>query len=680
MRKLIIICMAVLSLIFLLSFIAVADETAARTAEQALQNAKKQVTDEFSKLNKQIEQWDRLAKLLNAVSREELADIPEGDELISLAARAGLELSGLSNREIVGAFRELKDELDKEGFFEALEQAKGAARTVKAQMDRVNTAVEFYEVVMLFEPETGGPADAFDRFTKVIDGPVSKMAQKIPGIGGMFKFYAESCKEIGTAFHRLERTLAINRPALCGSNSPEWRIYRDQYYPDEGCPPYLRNWSGALHPIRAYDEAEGHGNVFLYLNDSALGHTLMDRRAFNILHRAYRVLREEGRVYYVDPGRLEQAVTPERFMQIAEGHVRRQVDEIITRDEQFERWFKRLGRPCFATLLQYEGKMDEDRIIAGEGFRYFWSHAQSTGQKYLDEFKALCLFYGPFQSHMNSLMSSLGDQGLIGGYIQAKDGKPLKDLKVTVGGLSPDRIISDSTGKRYHYFHRGKVNQEVQVVVRARGYEEANFTFTPKRGGAKWEYAGDCFTRRNVTLNIADETHVPAVIGMNQPAAKKTIDQTGLVAAVTTANHDTMPAGQVISQEPSAGEVVETGSVVAIKVSLGPELFDDFGKTAVNQCEAYCKPRGNDVEYENCMNDCLRSVWDPSADPTDDKCPLGGKWGRWPGGTGYCCLTYVIALRGGIYWDGKPWRMPCCVNQETGSLGESCIRAMTPAD
>ena len=38
---------------------------------------------------------------------------------------------------------------------------------------------------------------------------------------------------------------------------------------------------------------------------------------------------------------------------------------------------------------------------------------------------------------------------------------------------------------------------------------------------------------------------------------------------------DTVPSGQVIRQEPEAGEVMENGEVIQIVVSQGPEKVDD---------------------------------------------------------------------------------------------------------
>jgi RHS repeat-associated protein len=63
---------------------------------------------------------------------------------------------------------------------------------------------------------------------------------------------------------------------------------------------------------------------------------------------------------------------------------------------------------------------------------------------------------------------------------------------------------------------------------------------------------------------------VPNVVGLTQAAAEAALLAVKLaVGAVTTANHPTVPAGQVISQTPVAGNSVPESSAVALVVSLG---------------------------------------------------------------------------------------------------------------
>ena len=70
----------------------------------------------------------------------------------------------------------------------------------------------------------------------------------------------------------------------------------------------------------------------------------------------------------------------------------------------------------------------------------------------------------------------------------------------------------------------------------------------------------------------------PDVVGLSQANADTAIVGAGLVlGTVTTANSNTMPIGDVISQNPSAGTDVAPGSTVDIEVSLGASVPDVVG-------------------------------------------------------------------------------------------------------
>lgn len=67
---------------------------------------------------------------------------------------------------------------------------------------------------------------------------------------------------------------------------------------------------------------------------------------------------------------------------------------------------------------------------------------------------------------------------------------------------------------------------------------------------------------------------VPDVAGMTQAAAQTAITNVGLVVgAVSTANSDTVAAGNVISQTPAASTIVSIGSAVDLVISSGPALI-----------------------------------------------------------------------------------------------------------
>lgn len=67
-----------------------------------------------------------------------------------------------------------------------------------------------------------------------------------------------------------------------------------------------------------------------------------------------------------------------------------------------------------------------------------------------------------------------------------------------------------------------------------------------------------------------DTVPVPDVVGFSQSAAQAAVVAAGLFSAVSTANSDSVPAGDVISQSPAPGTSVVPGVTVNLVVSLGP--------------------------------------------------------------------------------------------------------------
>ena len=76
---------------------------------------------------------------------------------------------------------------------------------------------------------------------------------------------------------------------------------------------------------------------------------------------------------------------------------------------------------------------------------------------------------------------------------------------------------------------------------------------------------------------------VPDVTGQAQANAEAAIVGAGLtVGAVTTANNDTVPAGDVISQDPVGGILVPPGSAVDLVISDGPAVIADLTRPEVD--------------------------------------------------------------------------------------------------
>jgi hypothetical protein len=76
-----------------------------------------------------------------------------------------------------------------------------------------------------------------------------------------------------------------------------------------------------------------------------------------------------------------------------------------------------------------------------------------------------------------------------------------------------------------------------------------------------------------VTL-AGDEVLVPDVVGMDQEAARKLVEATGLQLMVIGEQHDeTIPALAVIGQVPTGGQPAKRGAVVEVIISQGQDLL-----------------------------------------------------------------------------------------------------------
>ena len=78
----------------------------------------------------------------------------------------------------------------------------------------------------------------------------------------------------------------------------------------------------------------------------------------------------------------------------------------------------------------------------------------------------------------------------------------------------------------------------------------------------------------NVTIVISrgkQSTEVPTVVGFTKEEAESKIKEKGLVASVTEVYDDSVPEGEVISQEISGGKTVEMGTKIPITVSKGSQ-------------------------------------------------------------------------------------------------------------
>jgi len=84
-------------------------------------------------------------------------------------------------------------------------------------------------------------------------------------------------------------------------------------------------------------------------------------------------------------------------------------------------------------------------------------------------------------------------------------------------------------------------------------------------------------------------TSTPSVVGLEQTAAERELEDAGLEVEVTDPIYsESVPKGEVIESDPSAGERILPDGTVTLTVSLGPERYDvpDLSGMTVEQAQA----------------------------------------------------------------------------------------------
>lgn len=129
-----------------------------------------------------------------------------------------------------------------------------------------------------------------------------------------------------------------------------------------------------------------------------------------------------------------------------------------------------------------------------------------------------------------------------------------------------------------------------------------------------------------VTLDVAVEpgVDVPDVRGKSQADAVATMQFVTLVPTVSEAASDTVPAGNVIATEPSAGTRVQKGSSITIIVSSGPSEVDVPSVTGqqVQSATATLFNAGFNVVVQQVTGHPVGIVYDQN--PSGGKLPRGG--------------------------------------------------------
>jgi beta-lactam-binding protein with PASTA domain/serine/threonine protein kinase len=130
-----------------------------------------------------------------------------------------------------------------------------------------------------------------------------------------------------------------------------------------------------------------------------------------------------------------------------------------------------------------------------------------------------------------------------------------------------------------------------------------------------------------VQLTISDgpaPVSIPSVVGAKQDAATAQLSGLGLKIAATPAFSDTVPAGQVMTQDPLANADGHRGDTVTLTVSQGPQLFPipDFTRAKYSDAAAALVQLGMVPQRQNYLGGISGLVFSQSV-PAGNKVPRG---------------------------------------------------------
>ncbi len=144
-----------------------------------------------------------------------------------------------------------------------------------------------------------------------------------------------------------------------------------------------------------------------------------------------------------------------------------------------------------------------------------------------------------------------------------------------------------ATGVEYVYAVRASDPDVGESLAFSLPIAPAGMTIDGNTGLVRWTPTVSAGSPANVVVKVTDSQGesdaqqfqltigaavlAPSVIGDDLPAAQATLTSAGLTLGAASASPSaTMPAGQILSQEPAPGAAVPAGAAVAVVVSSGP--------------------------------------------------------------------------------------------------------------
>ncbi|TVZ83044.1 serine/threonine-protein kinase [Aeribacillus composti] len=184
-------------------------------------------------------------------------------------------------------------------------------------------------------------------------------------------------------------------------------------------------------------------------------------------------------------------------------------------------------------------------------------------------------------------------------------------------------IIYESAGKKKVTLDNyiGKDIERVRQLLEVKGF--SNITVLEEYSGEEEGTVIDQSPSEGAEL-IPDEDEITLTVskglrkitladltGYTEEAVKDYVEKEGLSFSKKEEHSDEVPAGQVISQSPSAGKKVLPGEKIEVVISLGPEEKPD--KKVVREVEIPFDPEihGEEAEVGIYINDAEHSIGEP---------------------------------------------------------------------
>ncbi|WP_087102112.1 PASTA domain-containing protein [Nocardiopsis sp. JB363] len=171
-----------------------------------------------------------------------------------------------------------------------------------------------------------------------------------------------------------------------------------------------------------------------------------------------------------------------------------------------------------------------------------------------------------------------------------------------------------------------------------------------------------------VTLTVSEGVTLPDLVEHSEEEARAALDALGLAAEVVVTEQSDRPEGEVVSQSPTVGAIVEPASTVVLTVSPGPETEEDAAPDEQPQSDTSDRDDGRSEPGVDAQGGGAPEQSEESTEPAAPE-PQTCTSAAWSEGTGYSEGSTVVhegREYEAVWWPGNispsetadwgPWR------------------------